>query len=122
MIFFVSLFQKNCFQVDFSEATVAANAINAWIEKNTRGMIKDMLSLHSFSDATRLVLANAVYFKGNHPLHIILPPLHLKGNGKLHLMKTLHGRMPPFSLLTAQRSRLIECALLIISFMGDSIP
>ncbi len=31
-------------------------------------MIKDMLSSDSFSDATRLVLANAVYFKGNHPL------------------------------------------------------
>ncbi len=65
MNFYVLLFRKCWFQVDFSEATAATNAINAWIEKNTQGMIKDMLSSHSFSDATRLVLANGVYFKGN---------------------------------------------------------
>ncbi len=60
---------RHCWlQVDFSAAAAAANIINAWIEKNTHGMIKDMLSSDAFSDATRLVLANAVYFKGNHPL------------------------------------------------------
>ncbi len=64
---FVLIFRKCWFQVNFSEATAAANTINAWIAKNTQGMIKDMLSSDSFSDATRLVLANAVYFKGNHP-------------------------------------------------------
>ncbi len=64
MKFYVLHLRQYWFQVEFSEATAAANAINAWIEKNTRGMIKDMLSSHSFSDATRLVLANGVYFKG----------------------------------------------------------
>ncbi len=68
------IFRDRCLQVDFSAAAAAANFINAWIEKNTRGMIKDILSPDSFSDETRLVLANAVYFKGKHPsaLHIIL--------------------------------------------------
>ncbi len=48
----------------------AAKIINAWIEQNTHGMIKNMLGPSSFIDGTRLVLANAVYFKGH--LHILL--------------------------------------------------
>ncbi len=73
------------FQVDFSEAAAAANIINAWIAKNTHGMIKYMLSSDSFSNETRLVLANAVYFKGKDPVMIpcmIISLLHLKEHGK----------------------------------------
>ncbi len=61
------IFRDGWFQVDFSATAAAANTFNAWIAKNTQGMIKDMLSSDSFSEATRLVLANAVYFKGKHP-------------------------------------------------------
>jgi serpin B len=38
--------------------------INNWVEKQTRGTIKEMLSPGCLSSLTRLVLANAVYFKG----------------------------------------------------------
>jgi serpin B len=38
--------------------------INAWIEKETRDKIKDMLAPGVITADTRLVLTNAVYFKG----------------------------------------------------------
>jgi serine protease inhibitor len=38
--------------------------INSWVEKLTRERIKDLLPKGSLSEETRLVLANAIYFKG----------------------------------------------------------
>ncbi|MGF1578550.1 MAG: serpin family protein, partial [Gemmataceae bacterium] len=38
--------------------------INAWIEKQTRDRIKDILQKGDLNRLTRLVLANAIYFKG----------------------------------------------------------
>nr|XP_026693180.1 serpin B6-like [Ciona intestinalis] len=40
-------------------------AINAWAEKETSGKIKDLLPSGSIDSLVRLVLANAVYFKGS---------------------------------------------------------
>ncbi|XP_042597704.1 leukocyte elastase inhibitor-like isoform X8 [Cyprinus carpio] len=39
--------------------------INSWVEKNTQGKIKDLLPQGSIDEMTRLVLVNAIYFKGN---------------------------------------------------------
>ena len=39
--------------------------INAWIEKQTHGRITDIFPENSLTSATRLVLANAIYFKGD---------------------------------------------------------
>ena len=51
-------------QVDFREAAAAAERINGWVAQQTRGMIKDLISAGMFTELTRLVLTNAVYFKG----------------------------------------------------------
>jgi serpin B len=52
-------------QVDFAGATEAARqTINAWIEKQTRDKIKDLLKPGILDAMTRLVLTNAIYFKG----------------------------------------------------------
>lgn len=51
--------------VDFSKDQIgAAGAINAWVSKNTKGKIKIIVNPRMLSDLTRLVLANAIYFKG----------------------------------------------------------
>ncbi len=47
------------------DQVATAKIINAWIETNTHGMIKDMIGPESFSPSTKMALANAVYFKGN---------------------------------------------------------
>lgn len=51
--------------VDFAGAVESARRqINDWVSRETRGRILDLLSPGSLDASTRLVLANAVYFKG----------------------------------------------------------
>jgi serpin B len=53
-------------EVDFgNDATGAAETINRWVEDQTRGKIKDLVSPSMLGPSTALVLTNAVYFKGD---------------------------------------------------------
>ena len=52
--------------VDFkSSPDGVRETINAWVEKQTNDKIKDLLSPGVVNSSTRLVLTNAIYFKGN---------------------------------------------------------
>ncbi|XP_026218859.1 serpin peptidase inhibitor, clade B (ovalbumin), member 1, like 3 isoform X2 [Anabas testudineus] len=52
--------------VDFKANSEAARLnINGWVEKQTQGKIKDLLAKGVLDALTRLVLVNAIYFKGN---------------------------------------------------------
>jgi serpin B len=51
-------------EVDFKDATEASRlTINDWIEGQTKGKIKELLTPGILKDTTRLVLTNAIYFK-----------------------------------------------------------
>jgi len=54
--------------IDFADFRTSARAsssrINAWAEQNTKGKIRNLFAPDSITSDTRLVLANAVYFKG----------------------------------------------------------
>ncbi|KTG32132.1 hypothetical protein cypCar_00016347 [Cyprinus carpio] len=53
-------------EVDFKKKPDAVRVdINKWVEKNTQGKIKDLLPQGTIDPLTRLVLVNAIYFKGN---------------------------------------------------------
>jgi serpin B len=53
-------------QVDFvHEAEPARVTINAWVEQQTNDKIKDLIPAGALNADTRLVLANAIYFKGD---------------------------------------------------------
>ncbi|XP_042629190.1 leukocyte elastase inhibitor-like isoform X4 [Cyprinus carpio] len=53
-------------EVDFKKKSEAARVnINKWVEKNTQEKIKDLLPQGSIKEITKLVLVNAIYFKGN---------------------------------------------------------
>ncbi|KAK9145439.1 hypothetical protein Sjap_005342 [Stephania japonica] len=52
--------------VDFvNKAAEVTNEVNSWVESETRGLIKELLPPGSVDSFTRLVLANALYFKGS---------------------------------------------------------
>jgi serine protease inhibitor len=52
-------------QVDFKHSPqIASSEINRWVERETKGKIKDLVEPSQFTDYTRLVLCNAIYFKG----------------------------------------------------------
>jgi serpin B len=53
-------------EVDFVTATEAARqTINKWVEKETKDKIKNLIQKGVLDNFTRLVLTNAIYFKGN---------------------------------------------------------
>jgi len=52
-------------KVDFAKETEKARkAINAWVEKNTLKKIKELIKQGVLTSDSRLVLTNAIYFKG----------------------------------------------------------
>ncbi len=51
--------------LNFADEESARNIINTWIEQQTNGKIKDLIPKGVLNSATRLVLTNAIYFKGN---------------------------------------------------------
>jgi len=53
-------------EVDFVRATEAARkTINSWVEKKTNNKIRNLIGKGVLDSMTRLVLTNAIYFKGN---------------------------------------------------------
>lgn len=50
--------------VDFTQPVSAAAKINSWVSSETNNLINDLISAGSLNADTRLVLVNAIYFKG----------------------------------------------------------
>ncbi|XP_043306622.1 serpin B9-like isoform X2 [Cervus elaphus] len=70
---FLSTFKESCLrfyyaeleQLSFAEAAEPSRKqINAWVSKKTEGKIPELLPANSINAETRLILVNAVYFKG----------------------------------------------------------
>ncbi|KAM5268010.1 serpin B9 isoform 1-T2 [Hipposideros larvatus] len=70
---FLSTFKESCLQFYHAEleqlsftkaAEQSQKHINTWVSKKTEGKIQDLLPGNSIDEQTRLVLVNAVYFKG----------------------------------------------------------
>jgi serpin B len=66
---FIQLTTKNygagVIEVDFAESEQARKRINDWVEKETKEKIKELIPAGVISALTRMVLTNAIYFKGN---------------------------------------------------------
>jgi len=52
-------------ETDFAKSEAARAAINDWVKKETRDKVKDLIPTGVINALTRMVLANAVYFKGD---------------------------------------------------------
>lgn len=51
-------------ELDYSKPTEAAAIINQWVENQTNGLIKDLITADAINPLTALILTNAIYFKG----------------------------------------------------------
>lgn len=60
----VNKYASDVESVNFAENVLAANTINKWVEAQTNEKIKDLIKSDSVNGDTRMVLVNAVYFKG----------------------------------------------------------
>ncbi|XP_058438330.1 serpin B9 isoform X2 [Marmota monax] len=70
---FLSTFKESCLQfyhaelelLSFAEATEESREhINTWVSKETKGKIQELLPPNLIDEQARLVLVNAIYFKG----------------------------------------------------------
>jgi serpin B len=57
-------FKSEAQPLNFGANQQAAKTINGWVEDHTNNKIKDLISPDSLSSDTRMVLVNAIYFKG----------------------------------------------------------
>lgn len=51
-------------EIDFNNNELASRTINAWVKDHTRGKINQIVSPDLFNQPVRLILVNAIYFKG----------------------------------------------------------
>lgn len=58
-------FDSETESVNFAESAVSAAKINGWVEQKTKDKIKDLIDPGMLDGLTRMVLVNAIYFKGN---------------------------------------------------------
>ncbi|XP_067851511.1 glia-derived nexin [Heptranchias perlo] len=58
------VYQAALSNLDFEDPVEAASVINQWTKNQTRGMITNLISPAILSEATRLVVVNAIFFKG----------------------------------------------------------
>lgn len=58
-------FRTEVHSLDFNKSAESAGVINKWVEEKTNSKIKDLIAPQHLNSLTRLVLVNAIYFKGN---------------------------------------------------------
>lgn len=74
-------------RLDFAQSEPSRQTINAWVTEKTEGLIKNLIPKGVLNSDTRLVLTNAVYFKGSWANHFKITDtkkgeFHLAGSGK----------------------------------------
>ncbi|KAI5709483.1 hypothetical protein M8J75_000563 [Diaphorina citri] len=60
----VDNFNSELGKVDFSQPPAAAKEMNDWVSNHTNDKIKDLIKADSLDASTKLVLINAIHFKG----------------------------------------------------------
>jgi serpin B len=84
-------YEGNLEEVDFkTQAEAVRKTINTWVENKTKDKIKELIKPGMLDSATRLVLTNAIYFKGKwatpfKPEHTQDSPFVLLGGQKVNV-------------------------------------
>ncbi len=106
--------------VDFAGAPLAAGEmINRWVEERTAGRIRDLIAPGSLAAATRLVIANAVYFRAgwSHPFDAdaTTPAIFHLSSGRRQEVETMSvtGNFPYLSRP--------DCQVVELPYYGDEL-
>uniref|UniRef100_A0A2M3YW91 Putative serine proteinase inhibitor n=1 Tax=Anopheles nuneztovari TaxID=30067 RepID=A0A2M3YW91_9DIPT len=59
-----SSFQSEVHELNFAQSEAAAKTINDWVERKTNNKIKNLIAPNMLDDHTRMMLVNAIHFKG----------------------------------------------------------
>ncbi|CAH0699095.1 unnamed protein product [Spodoptera exigua] len=84
------VFNAGIEKIDFNTGAAAVEVINKWVESQTNEKIKDLLSSDSVDSDTRLVLINALYFKGTwqkqfDPQNTMNQPFHITADSSVEV-------------------------------------
>ena len=60
-----NIFHAEVQQVDYSDPVKSSQTINDWVASKTNNKIQNLISPDSINALVRLILVNAIYFKGN---------------------------------------------------------
>ncbi|XP_053570632.1 leukocyte elastase inhibitor [Bombina bombina] len=108
--------------VDFvSAAEDARKEINQWVSEQTKGKIPEILSEGSVDTTTRLVLVNAIYFKGDWAEKFNTGetkemPFHLSKNEQKPVKMMYQMKKFPFTYIPE-----INCRILELPYVGHEL-
>jgi len=109
-------------EVDYSNPTEAADIINEWVENQTNGLIKDLITPDMINLYTTLILTNAIYFKGVWKTQF--DPTNTT-NRTFDITNDLTEEVPTMSLIDTNEhfkySENEEVQLLELPYAGDDI-
>ena len=119
-------------ELDFAtDSEAARQTINAWIEKQTNDKIKDLIQKNVLDKETRLVLTNAIYFKGNWDIKFDKEktkdaPFTLINGEKINVPMMRHKEIQEFQYLKGDGFKALEISyvaneLSMIIFLPDEI-
>jgi len=108
-------------ELNFEETEKSREVINKWVEGNTKEKIKDLLPSGSIGPLTRMVLVNAVYFKGDWKKKFD------KANTKKEQFTTHKGEkldvdmMHQTSEFSGAQNKDLGCLILELPYKGDRL-
>lgn len=116
---------KNDYKAEINQADFLNNAdgatkeINQWVSKQTNEKIKELFSPGSIQADTRLVLLNAIYFKGNWKNKF---PVSSTKKGVFHLNQKETQEID-FMTVKAEFKvlQLDDCTIVQLPYQGDSV-
>lgn len=120
--------------VDFAGAPdYARKTINSWVEINTNNKIKDLLSPDDIDESIRLVLTNAIYFKGTWIREFDKNATHddqfKTGDGKTIMVPMMSLKSSLFNYIETEDAQILELpykgdniSMLIFLPKGDNLP
>jgi serpin B len=113
-------YEANLKQVDFRlRLETARMEINDWVSHKTKGKIADLIQPGALDPMTRLVLANAIYFKGRWAKEF---DKHHTINAPFSLALTRKVQAPLMNLTAGSRYAEVEgLQLLELPYVGDDL-